>query len=65
MTTSKTEEVKLTKLERSLLVKKEMKTGKDGKDYGTVPGISQDFLWVSGAAKLAEEFGINGVLRQD
>ena len=65
MTTSKTKEVKLTKLERSLLVKKEMKTGKDGKDYGTVPGISQDFLWVSGAAKLAEEFGINGVLRQD
>jgi len=65
MTTSKTKEVKLTKLERSLLVKKEMKTGKDGKDYGTVPGISQDFLWVSGAAKLAEEFKINGVLRQD
>lgn len=64
MTTSKTEEGK-TKLERSLLVKKAMKTGEDGKDYGTVPGIHQDFLFIGGAAKLAEEFGINGVLRQD
>jgi len=66
MTRSKTEEVKFTKLERSLRVKKkEMKTGKDGADYGTVPGISKDFLLLSGAAKLAEEFGINAVLRQD
>ena len=67
MTTSKTKEVKLTKLERSLLVKKEMKTGeKKGNDYGPIPGVTpQDVLFLGGAAKLAEEFGINGVLRQD
>ena len=55
-----TGEVILSKLERSELIKKGMK---EGVDFGKIPNISGDFLWVGGAAKLAEEFGLIGIVR--
>ena len=51
-----------TKLQRSNKIKDSMK---DGVDYGKLPNIKSDFLWVGGAAKLADEFGYTACLRDN
>ena len=50
-----------TKLERSNKLKNLMK---EGVDFGKIQGKTSDFLWVGGAAKLAEEFGLNAILKE-
>ena len=50
-----------TKLERSNKLKNSMK---EGVDFGKIQGKTSDFLWVGGAAKLAEEFGLNAILKE-
>ena len=50
-----------TKLERSNKLKNSMK---EGVDFGKIQGKTSDFLWVGGAAKLAEEFGLNATLKE-
>jgi hypothetical protein len=49
-----------TKLERSNKLKNSMK---EGVDFGKIQGKTSDFLLVGGAAKLAEEFGFNAILK--
>ena len=50
-----------TKLERSNKLKNLMK---EGVDFGKIQGKTSDFLWVGGAAKLGEEFGLNAILKE-
>ena len=50
-----------TKLQRSNKLKEQMK---EGVDFGKIEGKTSDFLWVGGAAKLAEEFGLNATLKE-
>ena len=51
-----------TKLERATSIKNELM--KEGVHYGKVPGATSDFLWLSGASLLADEFGLDGVMSQ-
>ena len=50
-----------SKLQRSNKRKEQMK---EGVDFGKIEGKTSDFLWVGGAAKLAEEFGLNATLKE-
>ena len=50
-----------SKLQRSNKRKEQMK---EGVDFGKIEGKTSEFLWVGGAAKLAEEFGLNATLKE-
>ena len=58
--TEKIEEKVPTKLERATKIKDELM--KEGVHYGKIQGATSDFLWLSGASLLADEFEIDGVM---
>ena len=53
-----------TKLQRSMKVKETMVEDIKGGDYGQIKGVTGTFLLISGAAKLADEFGYYAVLKE-
>ena len=58
--TEKIEEKVPTKLERAIKIKDELM--KENVHYGKIQGATSDFLWLSGASLLADEFEIDGVM---
>ena len=52
-----------TKLQRSMKVKETMVEDIKGGDYGQIKGVTGTFLLISGAAKLADDFGYYAVLK--
>tara|TARA_R100001594_G_scaffold103239_2_gene137913 strand:+ start:112 stop:864 length:753 start_codon:yes stop_codon:yes gene_type:complete len=53
-----------TKLKRSMKVKETMVEDIKGGDYGQIKGVTGTFLLISGAAKLADDFGYYAVLKE-
>jgi len=53
-----------TKLQRSMKVKETMVEDIKGGDYGQIKGVTGTFLLISGAAKLADEFGYYAILKE-
>jgi hypothetical protein len=53
-----------TKLQRSMKVKETMVEDIKGGDYGKIKGVTGTFLLISGAAKLADDFGYYAVLKE-